>query len=322
MKTVSFQQFTVTKSPALNFHDALEYCREQGVNRLVVEPGVYEVDALLGSQRNLAISNHGHNGPKRIAAVIENMEDFEIDFSGSTLVCSGIMTPIAILNSRNITIRNLKLKNPTVPMVECRVTGCGGDYVDVECLHGRENVTLRNGSLFGEYPCSMLAQVNTNIEVDGTTGEIAAGTTDHTLGTPCAELRFEALDENHLRIFGVMRKPPVGNVLVFTCVRRVGAAIFCQHSHNLRFDHVDICSCYGMGLLAQICSDISLNSFNTVREDGCLCTASADATHFVNCSGLITVENSTFVGQMDDALNIHGIYTRILDKGEDWVLVR
>ena len=322
MKTVSFQQFTVTKSPALNFHDALEYCREQGVNRLVVEPGVYEVDALLCSQRNLAISNHGHNGPKRIAAVIENMEDFEIDFSGSTLVCSGIMTPIAILNSRNITIRNLKLKNPTVPMVECRVTGCGGDYVDVECLHGRENVTLRNGSLFGEYPCSMLAQVNTNIEFDGTTGEIAAGTTDHTLGTPCAELRFEALDENHLRIFGVKRKPPVGNVLVFTCVRRVGTAIFCQHSHNLRFDHVDICSCYGMGLLAQICSDISLNSFNTVREDGCLCTASADATHFVNCSGLITVENSTFVGQMDDALNIHGIYTRILDKGEDWVLVR
>ena len=149
MKTVSFQQFSTTKYPALNFHDALAYCREQGVNRLVVEPGVYEVDALLCSQRNLAISNHGHNGPKRIAAVIENMENFEIDFSGSTLVCSGIMTPIAILNSRNITIRNLKLKNPTVPMVECRVTGCGGDYVDVECLHGRENVTLRNGSLNG-----------------------------------------------------------------------------------------------------------------------------------------------------------------------------
>lgn len=322
MKTATYQQLSCCDSPALNFHYILEKCRRQGINRLVVEPGTYELDAKLCSQRNLSISNHGHNGPKRIAVVIENMDDFEIDFCGSTLVCGGIMTPFVLLNSKNITIRNVKLKNPTIPQFECRVTAHGGDYVEVENIHGLENIKLLHGHLYAAYPNSLVTPCHTNVEFDGTTGEIAYGTADNTLGTLSRDLQFQPIDDTHLRIFGGTRKPPIGNVLLFNAMCRVGAGIFCQDSHNLHFENIDICSCYGMGIIAQLCSDITLNSFNTVREDGVLCTAGADATHFVNCSGLITVENSVFVGQMDDALNIHGIYTRIIDKGPDWLMVR
>ena len=91
MKTVTYKELAVHGSPALNFHYILEHCRKEGINRLVVEPGVYELDPKLCSQRQLNISNHGHNGPKRIAVVIEDMENFEIDFCGSTLVSMGIM---------------------------------------------------------------------------------------------------------------------------------------------------------------------------------------------------------------------------------------
>lgn len=322
MKTVTYKELAVHGSPALNFHYILDYCRKEGINRLVVEPGVYELDPKLCSQRQLNISNHGHNGPKRIALVIEDMEDFEIDFCGSTLISQGIMTPFAVLNSKNITVKNVKLKNPTIPQFECRVTAHGKDYVEVENIHGIENVQFQHGYLYASYPCAMYTPCHTNVEFDGTTGEIAHGTADNTLGVPSRDLYFQPLDPTHLRIFGGTRKPPIGNVLLFNAMCRVGAGFFCENSGNLRFENVDICSCYGMGIIAQMCRDITLNSFNTVREDGVLCTAGADATHFVNCSGLVTVENSSFMGQMDDALNIHGIYTRIIGKGENWVLVR
>lgn len=322
MKTVTYQELAHHGSPALNFHYILEHCRREGINRLVVEPGVYELDPKLCSQRSLNISNHGHNGPKRIAVVIEEMENFEIDFSGSMLISQGIMTPFALLNSKNITIKNVKLKNPTIPQFECRVIAHGPDYVEVENIHGIENIRLQHGYLYASYPCAMYTPCHTNVEFDGTTGEIAYGTADNTLGVPSRDLYFQQLDDSRLRIFGGLRKPPIGNVLLFNAMCRVGAGFFCENSQDLRFENVDICSCYGMGIIAQMCRNISLDNFNTRREDGLLCTAGADATHFVNCSGLVSVENSSFMGQMDDALNIHGIYTRIIDKGPDWLMVR
>jgi hypothetical protein len=57
-------------------------------------------------------------------------------------------------------------------------------------------------------------------------------------------------------------------------------------------------------------------------REGYLNAMSADATHFVHCKGLVKVTNCDFREQLDDALNIHGIYTKIIDKTEDSILVR
>lgn len=322
MKTVTYRQLAGCDNPALNFYNIMETCRREGVQRLVVEPGVYELDPQFCAQRNLCISNHGHNGPKRIAVVIENMEHFEIDFSGSTLICQGVMTPFALLNSRDITIRNVTLKNPTVPQFECRVIAHGEDYVDVENIHGLENVCMENGYLYAQTPDHLQYIPSCTVEFNGATGEMADGTDDLVLGTHVRTQRFQRLDEKRVRVYHITRKPPVGDVLLFNVMSRLGAGIFCHESQDLYFENVDICSCYGMGILAQLCHNVTLNRFNTCREDGRFCTAGADATHFVNCTGLVTVENSSFMGQMDDALNIHGMYTRIVGKGEDWLMLR
>jgi hypothetical protein len=40
-------------------------------------------------------------------------------------------------------------------------------------------------------------------------------------------------------------------------------------------------------------------------------SAGADATHFVNCKGNVTIERCLFENQLDDAANVHGIYAKI-----------
>ena len=313
--------FSLGDNPALGLSRLLRRCKEEGIRKVTITNGEYHLDPLFCVQRNLNISNHGFNGPKRIGLLIEDMEDFEIDFSGSTLICDGIMTAIGVLNSKNITIRNVKLKNPTPRKLECRVVAHGEDYVDVECIHGMEQMLLRRGDLYGKYDPNMWTLVGGNIEFDPS-GAIAEGTGDCTFGTYCFNLNFEPLDDDHIRIFGGTRKPPVGNVLVFNGIRRFGAGIVLQDASDVLMEDLTLHSCHGMGLLAQVSHNITLRRFNVLRTDGQLCTVSADATHFVHCTGLVLVEDCTFEGQLDDALNIHGIYTRIIDKDQRGLTVQ
>lgn len=323
MKTASFEQFRTGGRIEIDLQRAIKACKAQGIEKLTFETGVYELEPLYCAQHSLNISNHGFNGPKRIAVLIEGMENFEIDFGGSTFVSKGIMTPIAVLNSKNIRLRGLKMKNTDVPLVPLRVTGYGEDYI--ETLHlggGLHRLMWHQGLIFGTYPGKHFAHACGNVEFDGETGELAVGTWFDTLGITGAALRFEKTDESHVRIYGAKRRPPIGNVLVFIGTSRVGAGIFCEKSRDVTFEDFDIYSCYGMGLIAQVCENMTLRCFNTVREEGAYQTAAADATHFVNCSGVVLVEDCSFVGQMDDAINIHGMYTRVVDKGEKWLMVR
>jgi hypothetical protein len=77
-----------------------------------------------------------------------------------------------------------------------------------------------------------------------------------------------------------------------------------------------------MGVIAQTCHNVHLDNFNTLRKGDRYYTANVDGSHFVNCTGLVKVENCTFEGQLDDALNIHGMYARIEKKTDREIFVR
>ena len=188
----------------------------------MIGKGTYELDPDFCAQKYLSISNHGFNGPKKIAVLIEDMEGFEIDFSGSTLLCHGIMTPIAIVNSRNITLRNLRLKNTALQMMQASVVAHGDGWIDTEPLEDGSLWQIRAGGLYGLCPGVTLAHSVLNIEYNGQTGEIEPGTADNTLDVPADALTFEQLNNGCVRIYGGKRKPPIGNVLVFASSRRLG----------------------------------------------------------------------------------------------------
>jgi hypothetical protein len=104
--------------------------------------------------------------------------------------------------------------------------------------------------------------------------------------------------------------------------RRVGAGFFCDGCDGVTVENATVHACYGMAFIAQLSKNIHLNGFRTERAEGRYLSANADATHFVNCSGDITVENCSFEGQLDDALNIHGMYTRVVGVNGREILVR
>ena len=249
------------------------------------------------------------------------MEDLEIDFCGSVLRCHGVMTLIAVIGSKNVNIKNLTLEKPETMLMECRVVAEGNDYVDLLPLRGREQFAVRDGALVIQYTECIFPML-THVEFDGETGEIVRGTGDNSLGISLKNAKVCEIDGNILRVFGVKRFPPIGNVIVINGSRRLGAGIFTEDSRDITLENIRVDSCLGMGLLAQTCENITLRSFNTQRKEGYYYTANADATHFVNCTGVVDVRDCLFEGQLDDALNVHGIYTRIVSVSDDCILVK
>ncbi len=297
--------------------------RVKNDTRVIFEKDTYNLNFESCFERFLNISNHGWNGPKRIAALIEGLENVELDFSGSILDCHGVMIPFAIINSKNITVKNVILENGATQYLQTRVIAHGDGFVDLLKTHGKDEYQVRRGNELGidARDRESFFYIYSYIEFNGESGEIERGTGDHTMGMYMGDGRIEDIGNDMIRVHGVKRYPPIGNIIVINAARRLGCGFFCEESSDILCENVTVHSCYGMGFLAQICNNITLRSFNTKRSRGRYFTANADATHFVNCTGLITVEDSYFEGQLDDALNIHGIYARIMRKdGKDLIL--
>ena len=320
MQTIYFRDHQKTGNTGYDLYRLLTDLRGQSGVKIVFDKDTYTVTPDRCFERSLNISNHGWNGPKRIAALIEDMTDIELDFSGSTLITPGVITPFAFIRSKGVTVRNVIMENPLTMFMQVKIVAHGDGYVDVLKMHGKEQFRIRKGELMAEY-YECLFPMDTHIEYKGDTGEIETGTADVTLGTWTADLRAEDMGNDILRLHGVKRYPPIGNILIISAARRLGCGFFCEDTTDILCENVTIHSCYGMGLLAQTCENITLRGFNTLRHGDQYYTSNADSTHFVNCTGLVLVENSTFEGQLDDALNIHGMYTKIIDKTDCEIFV-
>lgn len=107
--------------------------------------------------------------------------------------------------------------------------------------------------------------------------------------------------------------PPVGSIWDDkgpTKLNRLYPAIAVLCSKNVTLENVHVYRSGGMSLIAEYSADVTLRNFSTAAHEGSprMITSSADATHFVNCKGVITLEDCRFESMLDDATNIHGIY--------------
>ena len=321
MKTIYFRDHRKSGNDAYDLYRLVTDLGTKKDIKIIFDKDTYQIDPDYCFEKCVNISNHGWNGYKRFFALLEDMENLELDFSGSTLVSGGVLTPFGIINSKNITVKNAILENNNTMFLQARIIAHGDGYVDLEKMQGASQFRIRHDRELAVKYYETFFVIDNSIEYRGDTGEIEPGTADHTFGY-LWDMRFEEIGDNKLRLHGVKRYPPIGNIAVFSAARRLGCGFFCEDSSDITLENITIHSCYGMGILAQTCHNIHLNSFNTLRHGDQFYTANADSTHFVNCTGLVLVENSTFEGQLDDALNIHGMYVRIEAKGKNELILR
>lgn len=282
--------------------------------------GRYDFYPERSSQRDYFISNHDQNNPKLVGLPFENMNNMVFDGQGSELVFHGRMLPVALLNSKNCTLKNFSIdfENPHISQIKVlendtvagSITYEVAPWVEYEI---RDSAFVAKGEGWEHIPSWGIAFEGDTKRLVYTTSDISVGTRGVAKVSPRV---IKAGNWNN-------KKLTPGTVIVLRSYGRPTPGVFVSNDVNTTLENIQVHYAEGMGLLAQMSEDITLDKFSVCLrgdDDPRYFTTQADATHFSGCKGKITSTNGLYEGMMDDAINIHGTYLKVQQRIDDKTL--
>ena len=278
----------------------------------------YEDGAFL---REYYISNHDHVDDRKIGFAFEDLQNITIDGQGSDFIFHGRMTPIALLNNVNFSLKNINIDYDIPALRQLKIVEVNkeADEVIAEIYpHGNYRVQENKLVVEGE-------------GYEFTPSNAMPFRSDKRLAYNRADVSFNPTSvseksSNLLSIkgWGQMDKTSANERFVLRSYYRPTPGIFVSECLNTTFDDVTVHYAEGMALIAQMSEHITLDGFNVCLrgdDDERFFTTQADATHFSACKGIIISKNGLYEGMADDAINVHGTYLRVTKRIDDNTLI-
>lgn len=283
--------------------------------------GRYEFHEKGAAVREYYISNHDQTNPKKVGIALEDMKNLTLDGQGSEFVFHGRMLPVSLLRSENCLLKNFSIdfENPHIAQVKI----VENDLQDGIVFEPAPWVDYRiaKDSIFEAYGEGWTMRHSWGIAFDGDTKHLVYNTSD--IGCPTKGASEVAPRRIHAPGWKDARLVP-GTVVAMRGWGRPTPGIFLSHDVNTTIENVKVHYAEGMGLLAQLCENITLEKFGVCLKgdaDPRYFTTQADATHFSGCKGKIVSCNGLYEGMMDDAINVHGTYLKVVKRVDDCTLV-
>ena len=283
--------------------------------------GRYEFHEKGAAVREYYISNHDQTNPKKVGIALEDMKNLTLDGQGSEFVFHGRMLPVSLLRSENCLLKNFSIdfENPHIAQVKI-VENDPQDGIVFEPAPWVD-YRIAKDSIFEAYGEGWTMRHSWGIAFDGDTKHLVYNTSD--IGCPTKGASEVAPRRIHAPGWKDARLVP-GTVVAMRGWGRPTPGIFLSHDVNTTIENVKVHYAEGMGLLAQLCENITLEKFGVCLKgdaDPRYFTTQADATHFSGCKGKIVSCNGLYEGMMDDAINVHGTYLKVVNRVDDCTLV-
>ncbi|MBQ8226307.1 MAG: alpha-1,3-galactosidase B [Bacteroidaceae bacterium] len=289
---------------------------------LRLEKGEYHFHSEDASVVRCYISNHDQEDSKRVAIRFVGWNNLTLDGKGAELVFHGRLVPVMISECANTTLRNFSVDfaNPQIAQVEIvENLGDGGMKFRVAPW---VNYRIGQNGRFETFGEGWTAQQSAGIAFENDTRHIVYQTSDIGINTQGVQ-HIESDDRLMLAPHWKDGRLIPGTVVAMRTWFRPTPGIFMNESKNTTLRNVRVHYAEGMGLLAQRCTDVTLDKFGVCLKgdsDPRYFTTQADATHFSQCRGLIKSCGGLYEGMMDDAINIHGVYLRVRERIDDHTL--
>lgn len=283
--------------------------------------GRYEFHEKGAAVREYYISNHDQTNPKKVGIALEDMKNLTLDGQGSEFVFHGRMLPVSLLRSENCLLKNFSIdfENPHIAQVKI-VENDPQDGIVFEPAPWVD-YRIAKDSIFEAYGEGWTMRHSWGIAFDGDTKHLVYNTSD--IGCPTKGASEVAPRRIHAPGWKDARLVP-RTVVAMRGWGRPTPGIFLSHDVNTTIENVKVHYAEGMGLLAQLCENITLEKFGVCLKgdaDPRYFTTQADATHFSGCKGKIVSCNGLYEGMMDDAINVHGTYLKVVKRVDDCTLV-
>ena len=296
-------------------------CKDGEAVILRFEEGRYNFHEKGCAKREYYISNHDQTNPKKVGLALEDMKNLTVDGQGAELIFHGRMLPVSLLRSENCTLKNLHIdfENPHISQVKVIESDPQKGIVFEPAQWVKYRIT--KDGFFETYGDGWTMRHNYGIAFEGDTKHLVYNTSD--VYCPIKGVKEIAPRRILAPEWKDQRLVP-GTVMALRGWFRPTPGIFLSHDVNTTIENVQVHYAEGMGLLAQLCENITLDKFGVClrgENDPRYFTTQADATHFSGCKGKIVSRNGLYEGMMDDAINVHGTYLKVVKRVDDRTLV-
>ena len=283
-------------------------------------PGTYHFYPEGAVHKEYYISNHDQHSDRAVGIAIEGFDRLTLDGCGAELIFHGRMLPVSVVGTTKCTLRNLSIDFAIPHIAQAEVVANDPEQGITFRVAPWVNARVTAEGAFEHYGEGWTMCPGWGIAFEPDTRHIVYNTSD--IGTPVHQV--VQMDERTFRspVWKDSRLKP-GTIVAMRTYERPSPGIFVSHAKDTRLENIKVHYAEGMGLLAQMSEDITLDGFSVCLrgdDDPRYFTTQADATHFSGCKGKITSVNGLYEGMMDDAINVHGTYLKVMERIDDHTL--
>jgi hypothetical protein len=295
----------------------------KGNIKLIFDDATYNFLPDQAFSKYVKISNND-NGDKRIAFPITGGSNIIVEGNNTVFLMHGNLIPFLIENTDNVSISGINIMYDKPFTFEGFVVGNNQkeNTFDLKVSKENEYKIVDDELLFTGYDWEL--GLGENIVFNPKTKRPNYFTSKYEHHYHNGHLKAQEIEPGVVRFSNLSAKevPPVGSIWVDKGPHgqnRLVPGFRIYNSKNIGINNVNVYAAGAMALIAEKSTNIYLDAFNVKLPEGSsrMISASADATHFVNCKGEIKMENCIFQNMLDDATNVHGTYmvvSKIIDN--------
>ena len=287
---------------------------------ILFAPGQYNFHPESAAHREYYISNHDQHKDRAVGIAIEGFTGLTLDGAGADFVFHGRMLPVSVVGTTKCILRNFSVDFATPHIAQAEVISNDAEQGITFRVAPWVNARITENGAFEHYGEGWAHRPGWGIPFDPQTRRILYKTGD--IGTPVHQVT-KVDERTFLAPAWKDSRLPVGTIVAMRSYERPSPGVFVSHATDTRFENVKIHYAEGMGLLAQMSENIALDGFCVCLrgdDDPRYFTTQADATHFSGCKGKITSVNGLYEAMMDDAINVHGTYLKVMERIDDYTV--
>lgn len=280
------------------WHQALEQALCQNDFEIVFAGGRYDFYPEHCSQRYCYFSNNDE-GIKTIAADLQKIDALHILGHNTEWFFHGRISPLVAQECSDLTIEGISIDFEDSFVSDADVVEQQGDisWLKISGKHSFANGKLHFTGDFYDNLSGQLLFYSYNKEKK-----------ELVWNNKIARIPNENLFERN-GLIGIpgLKEKVLSDALVIKHEARLCPGMVFDRCKGITLRNVTLHHAAGMGILAQLSSDIQLENVQIVPR-GRRASVSDDAVHFSECRGQLSLDRCILTGTLDDSFNAHGIY--------------
>lgn len=308
MKTVVLSQKGILPNTDITTALYHLFCEHTSDTTFVFEEGDYYFSPCDELRFDYSLSNTTELPVRTLGIYMKNMNSCIIEGNGARLWFEGHMQPLTLDSCENIAVKDIKVNWKKPLVAEGIVRAVTPEYTDVYISsesfpHRLINEWLEFDVGAGEwYSLCNRSQI---------IFEPHFRTVRRSTGDNFWIKNISALEEKDVYRFWLHYPAgaQVGDILVLRHNERYHAGIFSEKCKDISFENIIVHSCGGLGCLSQFCENVTYKQVHFIpdRSLGRFVTNGRDDGMHITCNkGKVTITECTFLGLMDDPINVHG----------------